>query len=530
MANTIRKRNVELSAFEYEQAEFKGTSLSDRKAVRKAVLREDKLFKIIAYFSPDWIYWIDPNNEISFVSPSCKYLTGYDCDEMQNEMDFWKRIIHPHDYPRLENHFRTEYEGNSLCMEEFRIITKNGGVRWITHMCEPVYNEDDKYLGRYACNKESVSVKPRDQIIFKSGDYIYKIFDNASIGYYQIYFDGRIKRINDYMLNLLGYNSIEEFDQLNFEDYCIINVEKRMNFKSSMLKNGFVKDFESEWIRKDGTLLYLRETATAVENPDGSFTYYEGIADDITEKKEAEETALELSFERRKTEELKTEFLAMISHEIRTPLNVILNFARILKTDYSRLSPDELNDNIKIIEKEGKRIQRTIGLLLEMAELRTGSYDFNVSEIDLVNDIFLEVYRNFQNEAFDKDISFSLVNELEHATIIGDKHGVYQIFNQLTDNAIKYTLPGGSVIMKLFRDEDKRITAEISDTGIGIKQEYLPLLFKAFSQEDLSYSRIFEGTGLGLAVVERHCELNGAAINVYSEKNKGTNFVIRFKS
>jgi PAS domain S-box-containing protein len=486
-----------------------------------------EFYRIIADFSGDWIYWVNPDSTIGFVSTSCKYFTGYESDEMTNELEFFNRILHPDDVKKFEFEMNKINQGHTISNDEFRIRTKKGETIWISHMSLAVFDRDDKYIGRYVCNKDISDMKDPKRMIVRRGDVIYQAYNDASVGYYQIFYDGRIKTANNFFVKLLGYDSLNDFEDLNFEDYCVLNIEKRMNLKHSILKHGHVKDFESEWIKKDGTLIYLRETAHTVINPDGSQTFYEGIVNDVTDQKKAEEAMRELSFEKRKTEELKTEFLAMISHEIRTPLNVILNFTQLSKSDFEDISSSELSERIDIVDREGKRIQRTIGLLLEMAELQTGTYETNMTEVSLVDEILLEIYGQYQNLSIEKNISFAFLNELANVKIIADKHGMFQIFNQLVDNAFKYT-QNGQIVMKLYSDDEKQIVVEVSDTGIGIDKEYLPYLFTVFSQEDHSYSRMFEGTGLGLAIVKKHCELNGVSISVESEKHKGTKFFVKF--
>lgn len=182
---------------------------------------------------------------------------------------------------------------------------------------------------------------------------------------------------------------------------------------------------------------------------------------------------------------------------------------------------------LNIIDEEGKRIQRTIDLILEMSELQTGTYDYNITEVNFIEDVFNQLFEQYRNKAEKKHLEFVLTDNLLERKIFADKHSIYQIFNQLIDNAIKYT-NSGKVEVVLYQDDKKHTTVEISDTGIGIKEEFLPHLFSVFSQENNSYSRVFEGTGLGLAIVKKHCDLNNAVIEVESKKNVGTKFKVVF--
>lgn len=488
----------------------------------------EKFYKIIAEFSDDWIYWINPDMTINYVSPSCKMVTGYDAEEMLEDINFLKKIIHPEDSSKVEKHEKMIREGVNLCTDEFRIITKAGEVKWISSLCQAVYDDEDNYIGRHVCNKDITKIKFQTENAEQNDKLVLQIYDNASIGYYQIYFDGRLKSSNTLFLNMLGYSSADFFDKINFEEYCVLSLEKRESFKKTLKKYGKIKDFESEWVMKDGTVVYMRETARAVKNENGTPGYYEGIVQDITEKKKAEAAFLEASHQKRKSEELKTEFLATISHEIRTPLNVILNFARLMRMDIDDTVSKDIGESVNVIEREGMRIQRTIDLILEMSQLQTGTYDYNVAQVDLMEDVLSDIYKKYQLQATENNLSFILTNKISQAKIIADKHSVYQIFNQLIDNAVKYT-KSGKVETVLYHNASNQITIEVSDTGVGIREDYLPLLYKVFSQEDNTYARLFEGMGLGLAIVKKHCELNNAAIAVESQKGKGTKFTVTFR-
>ena len=224
-------------------------------------------------------------------------------------------------------------------------------------------------------------------------------------------------------------------------------------------------------------------------------------------------------------EKLKAEFLATISHEIRTPLNVILNLTKILKYDLEKNSDSEQHEYAVIIENESRRIQHTIDMILDMSQLVTGTYEYKPEIFALYDDILKPVYESTKSSAQKKNLIFMLNNKLPDSNIVADKYSYCQIFTQIIDNAIKYT-KSGRIEIRLYSNQEGKITIDVIDTGIGIDNKYLPYLFKTFSQEDNSYSRMFEGTGLGLALVKKYCELNEAQIFVNSKKGKGSTFKV----
>jgi PAS domain S-box-containing protein len=487
-----------------------------------------EFFKLLVEFSDDWIYWINPDSSIAYNSPSCKFITGYDAsDEIFSDSNFMEKLIHPQYFENLKHHYRLLDTGGNVCYKDFAILTKGGDVKWIHHYCQAVYDNNGTYLGRYVCNKNLSEIQKHRMIFPFDEKIIQQIYDSNSLGYYQIYLTGKIKNANRTFLETLGYNSIEELIGVNIEEHCIVNAERRKIFKNHLLKNGFVKEYESEWIRKDWALVYLKETASIVEGINVSEPFYQSIVEDITEKKLTELATKVAVDNQKKSEKLKTEFLAMISHEIRTPLNVILNFIQMMKNDSGIPPVNDKNELIDIMVEEGERIRRTIDMILEMSQLQSDTYEYMFTEINLLEDILSPIIHLYSEKAQKKSLKIVLRNKIKAVPIYADKQSIMQIFTQLLDNAVKYTQKG-NIVITIFSDEESQICVSVSDTGIGITEEYIPHLFSLFSQEDNSYSRMFEGTGIGLALVKKHCDLNKAVIEAKSKKNVGTEFIVTF--
>ncbi len=252
------------------------------------------------------------------------------------------------------------------------------------------------------------------------------------------------------------------------------------------------------------------------------------VVRNIDERKKFEkelEQAKELA---ERSDRLKTEFLAQMSHEIRTPINTMLSFLGLLREEFDDYDDENIQTGFKIIKNSGDRIIRTIDLLLNMSELQVGTFEYKPRAIDLCSDILEEMYLEYKLVAKDKGLELIMDTCCEEKCYIyADHYAVSKIFDNLYNNAIKYT-ETGSIKTKLRKDE-RRVYIDIIDTGIGISEEYLPKLFDPFTQEEQGYTRKFEGNGLGLALVKKYCELNGADIRVKSKKGAGATFTLIFK-
>lgn len=246
---------------------------------------------------------------------------------------------------------------------------------------------------------------------------------------------------------------------------------------------------------------------------------------DITDLKTKEKELKAALVKAEEAKKLKEQFLAQISHEIRSPLNVIVGYADLLKQEYPEKQED-FSGILRSIKNNSKRLYRTFDLLLNMSQLQTSKYETRFEKVDLYS-LLLTIKHEFQSYAEEKNLELDLINLTDGESMVTvDHYSVAQLFSNLVDNAIKYTERGK--VELIIRKEAAKICVDVKDTGIGISKEYLQKVFTPFSQENMSYTRPFEGTGLGLALVKGFVDINGSKIRVNSEPNKGTTFTVIF--
>ncbi|MBU0476048.1 MAG: PAS domain S-box protein [Bacteroidetes bacterium] len=237
----------------------------------------------------------------------------------------------------------------------------------------------------------------------------------------------------------------------------------------------------------------------------------------IIAKKEAEAANL-----------LKSEFLAQMSHEIRTPLNTLLSSHQLILSDIdsSKLSED-ISRCLKGAENASDRIIRTVDLILNMTDLQTGSYQINKVNTDIYTDVLEVILLEKYNSSSIKGIKINLSKSTNETIVPIDHYSVMQIFDNLIENAIKYTNVG-EININCYNNELGCLAVKVTDTGIGIATENLSRIFNAFTQENQGYTRNYEGNGLGLALVKQYCNLNNATIEVESTKGVGSSFTVTF--
>lgn len=363
----------------------------------------------------------------------------------------------------------------------------------------------------------------------KSEEQFRNIFLNSDIGMFQSYVKGGFIIVNPAMVKILGYSSMEKLLAIDLDKDAYKTPEERQDFIKLLRQDGRIVHFERRLKHISGRVVYTNESARLFLDTEGR-EVIEGTVEDITDKKLAEKAILEAKDKAEKSDKLKSQFLAQMSHEIRTPINSILNFSSLLREELQNKIEDDLQIGFSIMQNAGRRIMRTIDLLLNMSELQTGTYEMNLKQLDLKAGILDPLYLEFRMSAKEKGLELKFIDSTlsNNTWILADEYTIGQIFNNLIDNAIKYT-DEGSITIELKNDTDGNLEVSVKDTGIGISEDYLPSLFNPFTQEEEGYTRKYEGNGLGLSLVRHYCELNKATIDVASEKNFGSTFTVLFQ-
>ena len=338
--------------------------------------------------------------------------------------------------------------------------------------------------------------------------------------------DGIIEYINPKFSQITGYSQAEIIGKKSLFFDTDDQQSDILKSIQMILKAG--KEWKGEFRnkRKNGESYWEDVSINQIKDNSNKITHYLVVRDDITQRKSMED---ELIFAKEKaiqSDRLKSEFLAQMSHEIRSPINVLLSFMGLIRSEVEPNVNSELGECFNTMEGAGRRIIRTIDLILNMSELQTASYEYKPRRIDIYSDIIDPVFLEYKHIAEKKNLSLDIINDAEMSYVNADEYSVTQIFANLLDNALKYTEHGG--IKVVIKNAANKLLVSISDTGIGISKEYLPNLFLPFIQEEQGYTRKFEGNGLGLALVKKYCDLNNIDISVQSEKGKGSSFILKF--
>ncbi len=334
---------------------------------------------------------------------------------------------------------------------------------------------------------------------------------------------------NDNFIKVFGNYNGEDISKFNFwiskihpddAEGCKESYTNVINSKENYWS------YEFRFQRADKSYAYVLDRGYIIYDKNNDFVRMVGAMIDITERKENEAELIKAKEIAETADRLKSEFLAQMSHEIRTPLNTIISFASLLQMEFEDKINKDMEMIFEAIETSGRRLIRTVDLILNMSILQAGKYEPVLKKTDL-QPLIKGIVNEFVNAANHKKLELSFKFKTNDTVQLCDEYTVNQIMQNLLDNAIKYT-ERGNVEVSVYRNYEDRLCIDVRDTGIGISKEFRSNLFHPFVQESTGYSRKFEGNGLGLALVKSYADINNANVKVNSEKGIGSTFTVVF--
>lgn len=224
----------------------------------------------------------------------------------------------------------------------------------------------------------------------------------------------------------------------------------------------------------------------------------------------------------------KSQFLANMSHELRTPLNAIIGYSEMLTEDLDESQHPQEVDDLKRIQGAGKHLLSVINEILDISKIEAGSITLHIEEFDVRNEVE-SIVATVQPLAKQGNNQFNVHYDNRLGTINTDITRFRQILLNLLSNACKFSNNGhiNLTVTREGHDDVEHIVCVISDTGIGIPEDKLEKIFEPFQQADSSTTREHGGTGLGLTISKRFCEMMGGSIRVESTLNVGTSFYVK---
>lgn len=269
--------------------------------------------------------------------------------------------------------------------------------------------------------------------------------------------------------------------------------------------------------RQDGELIPVELRADRLDQ--GSRSLLSVVVKDVVARREYEERLKSVKQSLEEITRFKSSLLANMSHEVRTPLSSILGWAAVLNDEL----PERQRELVHLIENSGRRLLNTLNSMIELAHLHANTMNIRPALVD-ANEVVQSTVRGMEGLAREKGLRLDVELSAEPAWVRLDPRCLHRSLVHLLDNAIKFT-SFGHVSVTVQRDQG-HVRVSVEDTGAGIGEEFLPMIFDEFKQESAGLSRNHEGNGLGLPIARRLVEMAGGHIEVQSEQGRGSTFTI----
>ena len=403
--------------------------------------------------------------------------------------------------------------GEAIIEREEDFLGKNGERCWLQTTKIPLRDKDGKITGLVGIGRDITKRKRAEEELIQSYLFSESLLKTIPFGMDIVDEKGTVLFQSDNFKKLFGEEAIGK------KCWEIYRDDKKQCSECPLIKGitiGETEAYESHGVL-DNRIFEISHTGMMYQ---GKKTMLE-IFQDITDRKQSEEELINAKEKAEEGDRLKTAFLNNISHEIRTPMNAIVGFCALLGEP--DLNEQSRMDYIEVIIQSSNHLLAIISDIVDISNIEANIVKIAKNGIN-INSTFKSLYDQFLPKVSEKKIQLICESDVpdSDALIIADNTKLKQILINLINNAIKFTDKGYVKVGCVLRD--KFLEFCVSDTGIGIGEEYYQRIFDRFYQVQLSISRLYEGTGLGLAISKANVELMGGKIWLTSEPGKGSTF------
>lgn len=499
------------------------TDLRERIATDDLLKESETRFRLLAEYSSECVFIFNADGHYTYMSPATLDISGHRPEEFIADAELMSRLVHPGDSATYRAHI--EHRGANIPNLEFRIIHRNGELRWISQTCRPIFDAKGQYLGRRGSNRD-VTERRRSEVALQERDERLRLWETNVKDYAMVTLDiaGQVVSWSRGAELIMGYSGAEIIGKhfsLFYPSEAAAGSIPEAQLKAAR-EMGRYED-EGWRVRKDGSRFWANVVTTALLDEQGSLRGYLKMTRDMTERREERELARRAELAEAEAR-AKSAFIAHMSHEIRTPMNAILGMARLMRQDGVSAKQAEWLHQIDVA---ADHLLQVINDILDISKIEAGKLaleDAYVSVAGLLNDITSMLAPLVSAKGL------RLIGDTECRVPLhlrGDPTRLTQALLNYVNNAVKFTDQGTITLrVRVLEDDDDHVKLrfEVEDTGIGITTEQMSRLFSPFEQANSSSTREYGGTGLGLAITRRLAQMMGGDAGASSTPGAGSLF------
>ncbi len=503
----------EMSAL--DQLARQTADLIERRQTTENLRRSEERFRILVQSASQAVWESDPGGLVVKDSPSWRSYTGQAFEEWRGTG--WIDAVHPDDRARVERQWCEAVAAGHHVDTEFRLRSADGEWRWTNLHAAPVQDGFGKILKWVGMNIDITDRKRAEEALYQQEERFRALITASSDLMYRMSPDWREMRQLDshnFLAQTLESDRtwLERYIPPDDQPQVIATINEAIRTKS-------VFDLEHRVCQADGTLGWTHSRAVPILDDNSIIVEWFGVGSDINERKEAEAAIREAKVAAEEANRAKSEFLANMSHEIRTPMTIFMAaIEHLLQIDRN----PERRNLLEMADQSAQRLRALIDDILDFSRIEAGKVEIAATPFEL-RAFLRQAVEIFSLPAKEKSLRLDMeVAAKVPSTVVGDTDRLWQLLINLIGNAVKFTHEGEIRIS--VRRQGNFLEFSVMDTGIGIEEDKLELLFQSFSQGDTSFTRQYGGTGLGLAISKGLVELMGGEISVWSRKGQGSKF------
>lgn len=493
---------------------------------RDAALGESELrFRTLTSHAPVGIFQTDPKGHCLFVNERWCEMAGMTPEEAKGAG--WARALHPEDRERVFNEWYDATKAGRKFAAEYRFQTPQGKVTWLYGSAIALRNEAGAVVGYIGTITDITERKEAEEKLKESENRFRQLAENIHEVFWM---SDPLKREMLYIspaYEKIWGRSCESLYQEPKSFAEAIHPEDQPQMKASLEQQarGEATDIVYRVIRPDGSSRWIRDRSFPIRDRSGRVYRTAGIAEDITQQREAEEALKSKTIQALEASRIKSDFVSNVSHELRTPINAIIGYSSLLLDGtYGAVGQDQ-KAPLEGVVRNANDLLNLVNDVLDFSRIESGKMAIRLGPVEipsLIQGILSGIQPLFEK----KSLSVQFHPPEIFPVIQSDAEKIKQITVNFLSNAVKFTKQGGITIAAKDLPEKGGVEFSIQDTGIGIKPEELPKIFDAFHQVDASATREFGGVGLGLAIVKKLIELLQGEVRVESEFGRGSTFTV----
>lgn len=510
--------------------------ITERHLGEAALRQSEERFRSLVANIPGIVYrrGHDPEWTIYFISQEIEKISGYPItDLLHNKVCSFASLIEPQDRLRVETIISNSLAQKQPYVIEYRTICADKSVKWFYEKGQGVFDQNGNLLWLDGVILDSTEYKHTQEELRSSEENFRQLTENIREVFFlttpeldqMLYISPAYEEVWGRTTQSLYQEPLSWLDSVHPEDRDRLISTSTRNLRK---KHNFEIDYRI--VRPDGLVRWVGVRSFLIRDEAGIVTRIAGLAEDVTERKQAETEILNALAKEKELGDLKSRFVSITSHEFRTPLTTIMSTAELL--EHYEWTKQEKTEQLQLIQDAVRQMLQLLEDILLIGTADAGQLRFNPEPLEL-NEFCQHLVSQIEQGANSKSTN-SDETSLKLASIklicwerkflaCMDKKLLRQLLFNLLSNAIKYSPDGGTIELKLTNQGEQAIF-QIQDQGLGIPKEDQPRLFEFFHRA--KNVGAISGTGLGLAIVKQCVDIHGGSITVDSKVGRGTRFTV----